>query len=111
MSATKITRLFVVAVLVLTAAAGAVVAAETQTWTGWVTDSHCGAGGANAKHTKACVEKCAQSGKVQFFDATSKTLYDIDKVDEALELVGQQVKITGVLEGSAIKVASIAKAG
>ena len=57
-----------------------------ESWTGWITDSHCGAKGANAKHTKACVEKCAGSkdGKVVFYNNADQKLYEIDKAELAL---------------------------
>jgi hypothetical protein len=81
-----------------------------ESWTGWITDSHCGAKGANAKHSKACVEKCAKDGKVVFYNNADQKLYDIDKADLALEHVGHEVTVTGTLDGSSIKVDSIAAA-
>ena len=84
-------------------------AAETAkgSWTGWITDSHCGAKGANAKHTADCVAKCAkEGGKVVFFNEGDKKLYGIDKQDEAMKHVGHEVKVTGTLEGDQIKVSS-----
>jgi len=81
-----------------------------STMTGWVTDSHCGVKGANAKHTAACVEKCVKGGsKVQFMDDASKKLYDVDK-DHATamtEHTGHHIKVTGMVEGTTLKVEKI----
>lgn len=78
-------------------------------WTGWITDSHCAAKGASAKHSKDCVEKCAKSegGKIVFFNNADQKLYDLDKPALALEHVGHEVKITGKLEGEKIAVSAI----
>lgn len=96
----------VVAVLVL---ALPVLAGGSQSWTGWITDDHCGAKGANAKHTSDCVEKCARSGKVMFFNEGDQKLYGIDKAAEAIKLVGSQVRVTGQLDGDTIKVETMEK--
>jgi hypothetical protein len=47
--------------------AGSALAADAVKgeWTGWITDTHCAARGANKDHTAACVEKCMKTGKVQ----------------------------------------------
>jgi hypothetical protein len=85
-------------------------AADTasETWTGWITDSHCAAKGANAQHTKACAVKCAKDGgKVVFFNNGDKKLYDLDKTDQALEHVGHEVSVTGKLAGNTIAVEKI----
>lgn len=90
-------------------------AAETAkgSWTGWITDSHCGAKGAKAGHTKDCVEKCTHDGggKVVFYNDADQKLYGIDRADEAVQHVGHQVKITGVVDGDQIKIDTIEKAG
>ena len=97
-----------VAVLALPLAA----APTKGSWTGWITDSHCGAKGANAKHSKDCVEKCAkENGKIVFFNEGDQKLYGIDKQDEALTHVGHQVKVTGTVDGENIAVEKIEKAG
>ena len=42
------------------------------TWTGWVTDEHCGAKGASADH-KACAEKCLKDGS-KLVDEAGQTM-------------------------------------
>ena len=98
-----------VAVLALPLAAGEM---AKGSWTGWITDDHCGAKGAKAEHTKDCVEKCAHGGgKVVFYNDADQKLYGIDRADEAVQHVGHKVKITGVAEGDQIKIDTIEQAG
>lgn len=76
-------------------------------WTGWVTDEHCGAKGASADH-KACAEKCLQKGgKLVFYNTADKKIYSLDNQDLAKANIGHEVKVTGEVEGKGIKVASI----
>jgi hypothetical protein len=77
------------------------------TWTGWITDDHCGAKGAKAEH-KGCAEKCLGDGsKLVFYNTEDKKLYSLDKQDVAKEHLGHEVKVTGEVDGDAIKVESI----
>ncbi len=103
----KLTSLSLAFALALVLAAPSFAA---ESWTGWITDSHCGAKGANAKHSKACVEKCAKDGKVVFYNNADQNLYEIDKTDLALTHVGHEVTVTGTLKDKSIKVDSIAAA-
>ena len=99
------------ALLTLTVAALAGAAGTKGTWTGWVTDEHCGAKGASADH-KACAEKCAANGsKLVFYNNADKKIYGLDKQDVAKANLGHEVKVTGELEGKSIKVDSISAAG
>jgi len=77
------------------------------TWTGWVTDEHCGAKGASADH-KACAEKCLKAGgKLVFYNTADKKIYSLDNQDMAKANIGHEVKVTGEVDGKSIKVASI----
>jgi hypothetical protein len=99
------------ALLALTVAALAGAAATQGSWTGWVTDEHCGAKGASADH-KACAEKCVTNGsKLVFYNNADKKIYGLDKQDVAKANLGHEVKVTGELDGKNIKVDSIAAAG
>ena len=105
----KLIVLFALLALTMAALAGA--AATKGTWTGWVTDEHCGAKGASADH-KACAEKCAANGsKLVFYNNADKKIYGLDKQDVAKANLGHEVKVTGELEGKSIKVDSISAAG
>jgi hypothetical protein len=101
--------LFTLLALAIASLAGA--AATKGSWTGWITDDHCGAKGASADH-KACAEKCAgRGGKLVLYNTADKKLYDLDKQDVAKANLGQEVKVTGEVDGKSIKVESISPAG
>jgi hypothetical protein len=79
-------------------------------WTGWITDEHCGAKGAKADH-KDCALKCAgENGKLVFYNTGDEKIYTLDNQDLAKQNLGHEVKVTGEVDGTAIKVTSIEKA-
>ncbi len=87
---------------------------KTMTWTGWISDSHCGAKGMSADH-KACAETCVKTKGASWVFVSSKTkkVLSIKNQDavNADEDLGHTVKVTGhVDESGAIQVDSIAKA-
>lgn len=86
-----------------------VAAAPTAgSWNGWVTDTHCGAKGANAEH-KDCAVKCAKGGSsLLLFNSADKKLYKLDKQDLALQHLGHEVTVKGKVDGDKIAVDSIA---
>jgi hypothetical protein len=109
----KKTAVVLLTLLALTVASLAGAAGAKGSWTGWITDDHCGAKGASADH-KACAEKCAgRGGKLVFYNTEDKKIYDLDKQDVAKANLGQEVKVTGEVDGKSIKIESIspAKAG
>lgn len=105
---------------VLTSLAAAVVlflavgvSARADTWTGWISDSNCGAKGANANH-KACALKCVKGGaKYVLVNSETKEVVPIANQDAVSEgNVGMEVKVTGTLtDDKSIKVESIEAAG
>jgi hypothetical protein len=107
----KKTIVMLFTLLTLTVASLAGAAGAKGTWTGWVTDEHCGAKGASADH-KECAEKCLKNGgKLVFYNTTDKKVYALDNQDLAKQHIGHEVKVTGEAEGKNIKVASIEMAG
>lgn len=74
-----------------------VMSADTKgEWTGWITDTHCGANGANREHTAACVEKCMKGGsKAQLYVESEKKSYAINDFSKVKDLVGQKVTVKG----------------
>ena len=77
-------------------------------WTGWITDDSCGAKGAKAEH-KACAEKClGDGGTLVLYNTADEKLYKLDNQELAKEHLGHEVTVKGSIEGSTIKVASIA---
>jgi hypothetical protein len=106
-------RILALAVLAAFVAAPAMAEAVKGEWTGYITDTHCGEKGANAKHTAACVEKCVKGGsKAQIMNEADKALYDLDGIDKVKGLVGSKVTVKGTLdtEKKTITVESAAKA-
>jgi hypothetical protein len=89
------------------AAATPLLASEAGSWTGWITDDHCGAMGAKAGH-KDCAIKCVdKGGKFVFYNGADQKLYQIDNQALAKEHLGYEVTVKGSVEGDAIKVESI----
>lgn len=85
---------------------------RADSWTGWISDSGCGAKGASAKH-KACALKCVKGGaKYVFVDPATKEVTPIDNQDAVKEGdVGQEVTVTGTMtDNKSIHVESIAPA-
>jgi hypothetical protein len=86
---------------------------RADSWTGWISDSGCGAKGVSAKH-KACALKCVKGGaKYVFVDPATKEVTPIDNQDAVKESdVGQEVTVSGTMTASkSIHVESIAPAG
>ena len=81
-------------------------------WTGWITDSKCGAKGANAAH-KECALKCAQGGeKLVFYNSADQKLYALDNQEMAKKHLGYEVTVHGTADDQGnIKVSKILKAG
>jgi hypothetical protein len=82
--------------------AGSALAADAVKgeWTGWITDTHCAARGANKDHTAACVEKCMKTGKAQLWVETEKKGHDLDSFDKVKTLVGTRVVVKGSMDSA-----------
>ena len=92
--------LFVLLIATLGLASSALAQAKTMakasTYTGWISDSKCGAKGATADH-KACADKCIKMGaKYVFVDSKTKT---VDKISNqkavSADDLGHEVSVTG----------------
>jgi len=95
-------KLFTIAILVLSLF---VVSAAANEFTGWISDSKCGAKGASAEH-QDCAATCVKGGAVPVFITDNKVL----KIDDASKIqghVGQKVTVTGSVAGDTIKVESV----
>jgi hypothetical protein len=86
--------------------------AKEGSWTGWITDTHCGAKGDNAKHAD-CAKKCVEghNAKYALYNPADKKVYVLDPQDKAAGHAGHHVKVTGTVEGDTIKVKSIEMTG
>ena len=101
--------------LVLVAATAGLAGADAVKgeWTGYITDTHCGARGATKDHTVACVEKCMKTGsKAQLWSESDKKTHDLDSFDKVKGLVGTRVTVKGAMDSTtgAITVESATKA-
>jgi hypothetical protein len=81
--------------------------ASAGEWTGWITDEQCAAKGAKAEHAD-CAKKCLENGaKLVFYNTGDEKLYTLDNQDLAAKHIGSEVKVSGEVDGTAIKVAKI----
>ena len=83
---------------------GVTFAADSTTVKGWVSDSKCGAKGANAKAAE-CTKKCIQEGAkmVVVTDKDQKVL-TVDNPDALTGHEGHHVAVTGTVSGDSIHV-------
>jgi hypothetical protein len=86
---------------------GVAFAADTTTVNGYVSDSKCGAKGANAKAAE-CTKKCIQGGAkmVVVTDGDQKVL-TVDNPDQLTGHEGHHVAVTGTVTGESIHVDSV----
>jgi hypothetical protein len=94
------------AVLALLAGLSLTAAGEEITITGWITDSYCGKNNAGVEG-KACTLKCHEDGAKLVLFAKDK-LWELDNQELAKEHVGHEVVVTGITDGSAIRVTKMA---
>jgi hypothetical protein len=70
-------------------------AAKDQKWDGWVSDSKCGAKGANAAH-EACAKKCIAAGeKPVFVTDKDQKVVPVDNPDALKDHLGHHVQVSG----------------
>ena len=96
-----------VAVLALSLAASL---AAADSWTGYITDSHCGKGKARAGVTAAQVEMCVKGGATwQLWDEKADKGLNVDDPARLRPFTGKKVKVTGTLDAktNTIKVESV----
>ncbi len=77
-------------------------------WTGWITDSNCGAAGAHPGSAD-CAAKCVKEkgAKYVFVNDADKKVYVVDAQDKAAPHAGQHVVIKGSVDGDTLKLAGI----
>ncbi len=84
--------------------------AKERTWMGWVTDTHCGAKGANSGHTD-CITKCVKAGgaKLALYVPASKKVFVLGNQEKAEAFAAQEVVVKGELDeaSNTIKITSI----
>jgi len=94
-----ISTLGLIAVFIATVGLSTIAENKTMTWTGWISDDHCGAKGMSAQH-KSCAQTCIKNGsKYVFVNSADKkviTIHNQDAVNGDNDL-GKEVKVTGHL--------------
>jgi hypothetical protein len=87
--------------VVLISATLAFAEAAAGSWTGFITDTHCGKNGANKDHPATCVEKCMKGGsKVQIWNDADQKAYNLDGFDKVKTLMGAKVTVKGTLDSA-----------
>jgi hypothetical protein len=84
---------------------------QTKTWTGWISDSSCGAKGTSADH-RDCALKCVKEkvAKWVFVNSETKAVLNIHNQDAVNPdtALGQEVRVTGhVTQDGSIHIDSI----
>ena len=86
---------------------GVTFAADTSTVNGWVSDSKCGAKGANAGAAE-CTKKCIAGGaKVVVVTDSDQKVLTVDNPDALTGHEGHHVAVTGTVNGDSIHVDSV----
>jgi len=82
--------------------------AADGSWTGWISDSSCGAKGANAKAGE-CTTKCVKEkgAKYVFVNDADKKVYAIDAQDKVAAHAGHHVTVKGSADGDNLKLTDI----
>ncbi len=83
-------------------------ATEKGTWTGIISDDHCGVKSAKEGHAE-CAKKCIKDGKATVLVVGDK-MYKISEPKKVEEYIGQKVTITGDLTDDVIEVKKVSKA-
>lgn len=77
---------------------------KSMTVNGWVSDSKCGAKGANAG-AEACTKKCLAAGaSIVVVNDKDHSVLTVDNPDALQAHVGHHVAVTGEVKGSSIHV-------
>ena len=82
--------------------------AADGTWTGWISDSQCGAKGANAKAGE-CTTKCVKEkgAKYVFVNDADQKVYVVDAQDKVAAHAGHHVTVKGSVDGDTLKLSAI----
>ena len=91
--------------------AASLAAPADGTWTGWISDSQCGAKGAH-EGAGECTTKCVKEkgAKYVFVNDADKKVYVVDAQDTVAEHAGHHVTVKGSVDGDNLKLASISMA-
>jgi hypothetical protein len=107
-----VTSFVVLAALVSVLSLKSIAEDKTMTWTGWISDSHCGAKGMSADH-KSCAQTCVKTkgASYVFVNGADKKVISIHNQDaiDADKDLGTEVKLTGhLMDDGSVHVDNIA---
>ncbi|HVM88188.1 MAG TPA: hypothetical protein VMT76_08355 [Puia sp.] len=85
--------------------ASTVFAAEKGTWTGYISDSHCGVKGAGHEE---CAKKCVKNGAAPVFVIGDK-VYKITDPKKVSRFIGDKVTISGTITDDSIDIDTVKK--
>lgn len=105
--------LFCALAIVLAAGFTASAAQKDGTVTGWISDSHCAAKGEPKPDHGGCANSCVKNSGAKYvlYSPSDKKVYALDAQDKAGAHSGKHVKVSGTVEGEAIKVKAIEPTG
>ncbi len=95
--------------MLLSALCGCTFAAAQQTWTGYVTDTHCGTHcqvTSTMKPDLGCVRRCVKQGS-KYGLWTGNKVYVLEPQAKAAAFAAQNVRVTGTLERDVIRMDDI----
>ncbi|MBZ5704736.1 MAG: hypothetical protein LAN63_05235 [Acidobacteriia bacterium] len=96
-------RTFAGTALLALVATGAFAAANSGTWTGWVSDAKCG-----AKVDAACARKCTDAGQARVFvNDANQSVLRVANQDALKGHEGHHVKVAGSVEDGTLTVSSV----
>jgi hypothetical protein len=84
-----------------------VFAADKGTWTGYISDSHCGAKGNSDGHA-SCAKKCVKEGYAPVFVVGDK-VYTINNPKKVSNYIGDKVTITGTITDDKLDIEKVTK--
>jgi hypothetical protein len=82
-------------------------AGDKGKWTGYISDSDCGAKN-NMKDHAACAKKCIAGGAKPVF-VVGKKVYTISNPEKVTDFIGDKVTITGTITGDALEIEKVSK--
>jgi hypothetical protein len=89
----------IAAIALLVGAASFALAADMGSWSGWITDTDCGAKGASASHA-SCAAKCVKDkgAKYALYNPADKSVWVLSDQDEAAKMAGKMVTVKGTAD-------------
>ncbi|HEY7113497.1 MAG TPA: hypothetical protein VIA45_11245 [Thermoanaerobaculia bacterium] len=88
-------------VALLVGMASFALAADMGSWSGWITDTDCGAKGASASHA-ACAAKCVKDkgAKYALYNPADKSMWVLSDQDGAAKMAGKMVTVKGTADAA-----------